>query len=99
MAVAAGDQPVTVSGEYALLRDGGQVLIRPYTVGDRAAIEDFFARLSTESRGLRFHSAGARLSQDTLDLSTAGHALVAERGGRVVALASYYRLRDPERAE
>jgi acetyl coenzyme A synthetase (ADP forming)-like protein len=86
-------------GEFFLLRDGGQVLIRPYLAADRPSVETFFDRLSDESRGLRFHSGGARVSPDTIDLATAGWALVAELGGRIVGLASYYRLRDPERAE
>src|SRR5262249_33054216 len=34
-----------------------------------------------------------------VERATAGYALVAELVGRIVALASYYRLRDPERAE
>jgi acetyl coenzyme A synthetase (ADP forming)-like protein len=90
---------ITSAGEYALLRDGGQILIRPYLAEDHPAAEDFLNRLSDESRGLRFHSAGARVGTDTVDHATAGYALVAELADRIVALASYYRLRDPERAE
>src|SRR5262245_20807459 len=85
--------------EYAILRDGSQVLLRLVGAADRPAIEDFFARLSPESRAARFHSGGARLSPSTLDQAIAGHAVVAERTGRIVGLASYYPLRDPERAE
>jgi acetyl coenzyme A synthetase (ADP forming)-like protein len=91
--------PTVVEGEYVLLRDGGQVLIRPYSPADRAGVEAFFLRLSDESRMLRFHSAGARVSPDTLDRATAGHALVAILNERVIGLASFYQLRDPSRAE
>lgn len=87
------------AGEFALLRDGRQALIRPVRPDDRPAIASFFAGLSLESRALRFHSGGARMDDEAIDHATAGHALVAEIGGRIVALASYVRLRAPERAE
>ena len=77
-----------VSGEFALLRDGGQVLIRPLQPHDRPEVEAFFARLSPESRAMRFHSAGWFPSAATLDLVLSGYTLVAELGGRLVALAS-----------
>jgi acetyl coenzyme A synthetase (ADP forming)-like protein len=86
-------------GEFALLRDGRQVLIRPMRPDDRPLVADLFARLSPESRALRFHSAGARLDETAIDHATAGHALVAEINSRIVGLTSYVRLRDPERAE
>jgi len=88
-----------VSDEFALVRDGGQVLIRPLVPRDRKGVAALFARLSPESRALRFHSGGIRIDDRTLDIVTAGHALVVERDGRIVALASYYPLRDPVRAE
>ncbi|HEY3078460.1 MAG TPA: GNAT family N-acetyltransferase [Chloroflexota bacterium] len=94
--------PVATSpppAEYALLRDGGQVLIRPYAPEDRAAVAALFARLSPESRLMRFHSGGTRVEGEALDRITAGCALVAELGGTVVALANYVPLRDPKRAE
>jgi acetate---CoA ligase (ADP-forming) len=85
--------------DYALLRNGSQVLLRELAATDRPAVEDFFARLSEESRMLRFHGAGVRLTDATIDRATAGHVLVAEQDRRLVGLASYYRLHDPERAE
>ncbi len=88
-----------MSGEFVLVRDGSQVLIRPLRPPDRAGVAALFARLSPESRALRFHSGGIRIDDRTLDVVTAGHALVVERDGRIVALASYYPLRDPARAE
>ncbi len=85
--------------EFVLLRDGRQALIRPIRPDDRPAVAEFFQRLSPESRALRFHSGGTRMDEEAIDRATAGHALVAEIGGRIVALASYVRLRDPDRAE
>ena len=85
--------------EYVLLRDGGQVLVRPLLPGDRPAVEALFGRLSPESRALRFHSAGYRIDARTIDLITSGHVLVAELNGELVALASYHPLRDPATAE
>jgi acetyl coenzyme A synthetase (ADP forming)-like protein len=103
MSTPAAPEP---AAEYALLRDGGQVLLRPYADGDRDAVAAFFARLSPESRLMRFHSGGTRVEGAALDGVTAGHALVAEAasstdsgGRRVVALANYVPLRDPGRAE
>lgn len=87
------------AGEFVLLRDGGQVLIRPYTPADRPAVAALLQRLSPESVRLRFHVRGVRVDERTIDFATAGHALVAQIGERLVALASYARLRDPQRAE
>lgn len=92
--------PSTTSAEdYALLRDGTQVLVRATTTEDRPAIGEFFAGLSPESRAARFHSGGASLDPFAIDRAIAGHALVAERGQRIVGLASFVPLRDPSRAE
>ena len=84
---------------FALLRDGAQIVIRPFVPADRAGVEALFNQLSPEARALRFHSAGLRITPATVDLVTRGHALVAEREGHIVALASYSPLRDPTRAE
>ena len=86
-------------GDFVLLRDGGQVLIRPFEANDRASVAELFARLSEESRTLRFHSAGARVDADAITRALAGVALVAVLGGEIVGLASYVRLRDPQQAE
>src|SRR5204862_5894968 len=68
------------TGEFALLRDGGQVLIRPVVPADLPAIQALFERLSVESRLMRFHSAGLRIEGEMLSRLTAGHALVAVLG-------------------
>ena len=84
---------------FAFLRDGLQVLLRPFeTGGDRTAVEGFFASVSAENRTLRFHSP-VRVSAKLIDIATSGHALVAEVSGGIVAVGSYYPLRDPKRAE
>src|SRR5688572_14452946 len=90
---------VTTAPDYALLRDGGQVLIRSYAPDDRAAIQALFERLSMQSRMMRFHSAATHLVGDAVGRLAAGHALVAELDGKIVALANYVPLRDPTRAE
>lgn len=88
-----------IGGVYAFLRDGDQVLIRPYRPLDRDAVIAFFDRLSTESRALRFHSAGIHIDASTINYAVRGHALVCELRGQIVALATYVRLRDPLLAE
>ncbi len=99
MARIAPQMSSSATGAYVLVRDGGQVLIRPLEPADQPAIEDLFTRLSPESRAMRFHSAGRRVDAAMIACVTAGHVLVAQRDGRVVALASYHPLRDPLRAE
>ena len=84
---------------FALLRDGGQALIRPYDAADRAAVTALFNRMSLESRAMRFHTGGLRIDSAVIDRATSGFALVAERGGSLVGLASYIPLRDPTIAE
>jgi acetyl coenzyme A synthetase (ADP forming)-like protein len=86
-------------GDFAFLRDGGQVLIRPYSADDRVAVAELLSRLSPESLAMRFHSAGVRVNEQTVDVATSGHSFVADIDGHIVAIASYYPLRDPARAE
>jgi acetyl coenzyme A synthetase (ADP forming)-like protein len=88
-----------------ILRDGSTLRLRPPTREDTAALLDFFARLSPESVYQRFHGALRVTSQlvETFvdpDWDELG-SLVGTLGddGRIVALAEYVRLRDPESAE
>ena len=90
---------MAATSEFVLLRDGGQILLRPLRPEDRAAVRALFARLSPESRALRFHTGGTHVDDALVDLVTNGQVLVALRGADLVALASYARLRDPARAE
>ncbi len=87
------------AGEFALLRDGSQALIREFLPADNAAVAALLNRMSPESRAQRFHSAGVRISDDLVQSVVAGHALVAERENRVIAVASFNRLVDPTAAE
>jgi hypothetical protein len=63
-----------MSIDHALLRDGGQVLVRPSAASDRLAVEDFFSRLSPESRGLPFHSASALDARIRLGTTPVGYS-------------------------
>jgi predicted CoA-binding protein/GNAT superfamily N-acetyltransferase len=87
------------TGEFALLRDGSQVLIRKYDPADKSAVEDLLNRMSPESRAQRFHSGGIHIDDDLVGRVVAGHALLAEHDKRVVAVASFNRLVDPTAAE
>jgi acetyl coenzyme A synthetase (ADP forming)-like protein len=90
-----------------ILKDGRALRLRPPGRADLEALVAFFAGLSPESRYLRFHGA---ISVDAHHLERfvepdwdAGGALIATlrdaRDERVVALASWTRLRDPHSAE
>src|SRR5439155_15608171 len=91
-----------------ILRDGGTLRLRPPTRLDADELAAFFGRLSQRSLYLRFH--GARrvdsaialpfLDPDWDDLGALVGSLAHESGeDRIVALASYSRLRDPASAE
>jgi acetyl coenzyme A synthetase (ADP forming)-like protein len=86
-----------------ILRDGGTLRLRPPGAGDVDGLLAFFAGLSDRSRYLRFHGT-RRVGRDLVDpvvdpdWSETG-SLVGTLDDRIVALASYARLRDPEAAE
>jgi acetyl coenzyme A synthetase (ADP forming)-like protein len=89
--------------EDVVLRDGSTLRLRAPGTADGDELVRFFARLSAESRYLRFQGAG------TVDLRTIepflhtdwrdSVSLIGELEGEVVALATFIRLRDPRRAE
>jgi acetate---CoA ligase (ADP-forming) len=86
-----------------ILGDGTTLRLRPPRAGDAAALVEFLNGLSEQSLYYRFHGfpmVDERLVEPFLepDWHERGH-LIAELGGRVIALASYVRLRDPTRAE
>lgn len=73
-----------VASPQVRLRDGSYCRIRPTSVADRHLVADCFARLSPDSRRMRFFIVKPRLSETDLDLfsSADGHdhiALVAVR--------------------
>ncbi len=90
-----------------ILRDGSTLRLRPPERGDADAVLEFFRSLSEQSLYLRFHGfprLGPTLVEQVIDPDwTERGALLgslAEDGSeRVVALASYVRLRDPTIAE
>lgn len=90
------------------LRDGTPVTIRPIRAGDRAGIQEGFARLSDRSRQLRFHRPVQTLSDAQLryltevdqDTHVALVALPRGEDGPGLGVARYVRLReDPSVAE
>ena len=90
-----------------ILRDGTTLRLRPPTEADVHELVAFFAQLSTRSRFLRFHglaAAGESFARGLVDPDWQERgALVGVLGEpgeeRVVAVASYARLRDPQTAE
>jgi acetyl coenzyme A synthetase (ADP forming)-like protein len=90
-----------------ILRDGSTLRLRPPTEGDADAMLGFFRDLSQQSLYLRFHGfprLGPELVEQMIepDWRERGALLgsVVEDGAeKVVALASYVRLREPTTAE
>jgi acetyl coenzyme A synthetase (ADP forming)-like protein len=86
-----------------LLRDGTTLRLRAPVTADIDALVAFLDGLSRQSLYLRFHglpTVNRRLVEPFVDPDwhERGH-LVGELDGRVIALASYVRLRDPAAAE
>jgi acyl-CoA synthetase (NDP forming)/RimJ/RimL family protein N-acetyltransferase len=85
-----------------ILRDGAALRLRSPVPEDEADIRAFFDAMSFDNRYLRFHGAG-RTDLISRDYATAdGDArvpLLAHLGDRVVAVAGYDRLNEPDAAE
>ncbi|HET8651638.1 MAG TPA: GNAT family N-acetyltransferase [Gaiellaceae bacterium] len=86
-----------------ILRDGTTLRLRPPIADDTEALIEFLNGLSRESVYYRFHgfpTVNEKLVSAFVepDWHESGH-LVGELGGRIIALASYVRLRDPAAAE
>jgi RimJ/RimL family protein N-acetyltransferase len=91
-------------GRPVVLRDGSEVLIRQIQPADAALLADGFARLSVQSRWLRFLTAKRELSMAELRyLTHIDHhdheaiGAVNRADGRGVGVARY--IRDPEDPE
>lgn len=86
-----------------LLADGSTAQVRCATVTDRPAIVEFHERLSKESTTSRYFRFHPHLDARDLDRMTAcdpDHlTLLAERGGRIMALAEYHRIVGAEEAD
>ncbi len=85
-----------------ILRDGSVLRLRAPQPADEPSIKDFFDRLDPESRYLRFHGH-ARSDRVAAHYAAADGvnrvALLAHRGGEIVAVAGYERLRELGAAE
>lgn len=108
-AVPGRDRPhqLNAPARDVILRDGRTLRLRSPTVGDAASVLGFFERLSDRSLHQRFHGLPALTPALVAPfLDSGGYdrgslvATAAENGEeRVVALASWARLRDPACAE
>jgi RimJ/RimL family protein N-acetyltransferase len=96
-----------VNGTRFTLRDGSEVLVRAVHSADAPLLADGFARLSAESRKLRFLSDKKHLSEEEVryftDVDHHDHEAIGaqdEVSGRGVGVARYIRdADDPEVAE
>jgi GNAT superfamily N-acetyltransferase/predicted amino acid-binding ACT domain protein len=97
---SAGAEP---ESRRIALRDGTELVVRPYEPGDGEAVRAMHDRCSPESRRLRYFSAKPRLPQRVLDVfaeRSHGLTLVAEGpDGSVLALAHLMHVLDPGVAE
>jgi acetyl coenzyme A synthetase (ADP forming)-like protein len=99
------DRPYPAAAETTdvILRDGTTLRLRSPRRDDLHALVVFFAGLSEQSRYLRFHGAvrpEPRLVEPFVDPDWKERgSLVGVLDGRIVALASWARLRDPAAAE
>ena len=85
-----------------LLRDGSTLRLQAPSPADFGEIKDFFDGLSEESRYLRFHGSGASDFAARAAVSAGGEdrvTLIARHGGRVIAVAGFDGLREPQAAE
>lgn len=85
-----------------ILRDGSVLRLRAPEPSDEREIEAFFDRLDPQSRYLRFHGhvRSDRVAQHYAAADGENRvALLAHRGGEVVAVAGYERLRELGAAE
>ena len=98
----------TADAVDVILRDGGTLRLRPPLAADVDALVAFFDALSDRSRYLRFHGVRAVdrslaepcIDPDWVERGALVGTLADEHGTeRIVALANYVRLRDPEAAE
>jgi protein lysine acetyltransferase len=87
-----------------VLADGTRLRFRPVTGADRAGLADLFARLSSESRRMRFLSPKGELTSRELtfltDIDHVGHeaiAAVGQQDGSLVGVGRYVSVADRAR--
>lgn len=83
----------------SLLRDGTSVVIDPCGPGDADDLAVLIDRLGPESRRLRFHSAGVRITPQHLVGGEETRAICARVRGELVGIASYTPLQEEGVAE
>jgi acetyl coenzyme A synthetase (ADP forming)-like protein len=102
MSLILDSNPSTLVADV-VLRDGSTMRLRPPTAADAGELLAFFQGLSDRSLYLRFHGYPAvddKLVAPVLDSDWLERgALIGTSGERIVALASYVRLRDARTAE
>ncbi|MER5927314.1 bifunctional acetate--CoA ligase family protein/GNAT family N-acetyltransferase [Streptomyces mirabilis] len=89
---------------HALLADGTTVCIRSVRPGDHDQLRGLYEEMSPEHLRLRFFAASRRSADLAADRAAAParpgyRALLAETQGRVIGLAEYETVDDPETAE
>src|SRR5579863_2637964 len=92
------------AARYALLTDGGTVLIRPATPADTGAVRDMTAAMSPDNQYLRFfslspHNADGEARRVCRESGPDHAALLAWLGDRLVGVASYEAGPKPDVAE
>jgi GNAT superfamily N-acetyltransferase len=85
-----------------VLRSGSTLRLRPVRPGDAAGLHAFYGRLQPDSLYFRFFSARVVDEQAAAGFCRVDYenefALVGDAGGRIVAIAQYFRLtKHPER--
>ncbi|MDT4971017.1 MAG: hypothetical protein QOG22_1160 [Pseudonocardiales bacterium] len=87
-----------------VVADGGTVHLRPIRPSDAEALVEFHAGLSTHTRYLRYFSAYPRIPErDLYRFTNVDHhdrvALIAQLGGKIIAVGRYEREPDTDGAE
>ena len=98
--MAANDVSRRDDGVDALTMQGGIVHVRPVRPDDEVALRDLHDRVSSNSRYMRFFSAGAAPEGEVRRLTRRADdqhvALVVEDEGQIVCVASYEKLNAAE---
>lgn len=99
--------PSAIQPQDVILRDGATLRLRPPTSRDADALLRFFSQLSPRSLHGRFHGLPAVtpefvepfLASDREDHGSLVGVVQSDQDEQIVALAEFFRLRDPNAAE